>query len=179
MKPSPAVHAYADALVALGLERGVLDRLEADVALATALIAGDPETLVFWESPGVDREEKKRVLRETLGGAVCAEMMDFLCVLLDKKREGLIRYFEEEFLHVADEAAGRVRVTVQAAGPLPPDTVRRWEAAFTADFGRKAIVQAEVAPELMAGARFAVGDLVLDASVRGRMNQFKRELGRK
>jgi F-type H+-transporting ATPase subunit delta len=77
---------------------------------------------------------------------------------------------------IADERAGRQRVTVQTAEPLSPQLQAEVRSALESTTGKTVILKTEVHPELIGGLVARVGDIVYDSSIRTRLEQMKLAL---
>lgn len=92
------------------------------------------------------------------------------------ERRGLASLLPEvldELPKAADEAEGREEVVVESARPLSDSAVAELLAAVGAD-PAKCVVASRIVPELIGGARVRRKDVVLDASVRKRLERFSK-----
>ena len=85
-----AAKRYSKALFALAEERGLVERIRADLRNACAIVEGTPELATFMVNPLVSHEAKEQLLARGLGEAVSAEFMDFLRLLVRRDRCGLL-----------------------------------------------------------------------------------------
>ena len=81
-------------------------------------------------------------------------------------------------LRVADEHAGRSRISVRTATPLPNSLRKEIDDVLRSALERTILVEAEIDPTLTGGAVVSIGDKVYDGSIRGRLNQFRKQIMR-
>jgi len=104
------------------------------------------------------------------------EAGNFLRVLVDNRRLALLPEIAELFAQLRSEAEARVEAKVTSAYALEPKQVESIVSALKRRFGRDVDVSAEVDPALIGGVVIQAGDLVIDASVRGRLDKLAASL---
>jgi len=108
---------YARALFELAQEKGELDRVEQELNLVVETLERIPELQEWLAAPAVDVERKKALVAERFQ-ELSDWMKNFLFLLLDRGRQGLISRIAEEFKHLADDARGVAEAVVTSALPL-------------------------------------------------------------
>lgn len=171
---------YARALEALAAEERCIERVERDLTLFEQVLAvGDGALRDALVNPGLTSVERRAVLDEALRRVELHPYVEnFLRLLVDRARFGHLEEIHAEYIRLADEHFGRVRAavtTAHEAGPaLRAEVVRSLETAT----GKTVIVEFLVDPWLLGGLVARVGDVVYDASVRGRLNELRLSLAR-
>src|SRR5688572_5355464 len=139
-------------------------------------MSGNERMRAFLETPKIAPEEKKRVLRTVLEGRVHPLFLNFLMILLNKRRQRLLMEMGHEYRNLLDERLGRLHVQVTLARQ-PDDRARADLAAqLTKTLGREAIPHVKVDPDILGGVIVRYGDRVLDGSLRRRMLSLRRRL---
>ena len=101
---------------------------------------------------------------------------NFLRMLADNRRLGFLPEISRLFQQFKDEAEGLVDVQLTSAAPMAADEQQKIVAALEKRFGRKVRVHAGVDPQLIGGAVVRAGDLVIDGSVKSRLERLAYEL---
>ena len=109
---------YAKALFELSKEQGVLEQVESDMHSVWEMIGESEEFVVILHSPVIQAPEKRQVISELFGTKIHQLSFDFLMLLLDKNREGLLPDIITYFLKYIDESKGIIRGELKAAYPL-------------------------------------------------------------
>jgi len=170
---------YADTLLSLAERHGgratAEEFLRAGEELA-ALVDADPRIREFLTTPRLTTEARKTVLRQALAGRVPELFLRFVLVVVDKKRQALLRQIVLAYRDRVDEMLGRVRVAVTVSHEPDlalQDEVRRY---LETRLGKAVIPTFTVDPELLGGIVVRVGDQILDGSVRSRSARIRRRL---
>lgn len=176
MRDTTISRSYAGALLELGERHGQAEAFATALDDLVALLRSDPRFSAFLATPKVETEEKKRVFREALEGKVPALFLNFLMVVLDKRRQRMIREIAREYHALLDERLGRLHAQVTLAHE--PD--ERFEQEIAADLsrvlGRQVIPHVNVNPQILGGIVVRYGDRVLDGSLRRRLVSLRRRL---
>ncbi len=159
-----AARPYARALMALaGADRAaVLACLE-----AAAQALSDPAVAALAENPQTPRAALAAALAsaEPAPGPV-ARVIE---LLLENDRLAALPGIAEAFASLKEEAENRTHATVITAQPLSDVQRERLRAALARRTGRSVELVVETDSRLLAGMIVQHGDMVLDASVRGRL----------
>jgi F-type H+-transporting ATPase subunit delta len=170
---------YADTLLALAQRHGgaatAQEFLTAAEELAS-LLQAEPRIRAFLATPGISAEAKKNALRGALQGRVPELFLRFVLLVVDKRRDALLREIAAAYRDRVDEMMGRVRVDVRISHA--PDAALQDEIRQTlqARLGREVIPTFTVDPELLGGMVMRMGDQILDGSVRSQAAGLRRRL---
>lgn len=167
---------YAEALFELGEKHGRLEEFGAGLAEIARVLDEVPEFRLFLDTPRVEKEEKKRVLRERLEGRVPDLVLNFVLLTVDRRRQRLLRQMNREYRALLDEKLGRAHVEVTLAHEPDARTLEAVTARLSSVLGKQVVPHVRVNPELLGGVVFRSGDTVFDGSVRRRLEQMKRRL---
>lgn len=165
---------YAEALFELAREEGALAAVERDVeSLAEALRQpGVAEWLVDARVPNA----KKRARLAELSSSFHAMSKSFLELLLEKRRERVLRELGPAFRRLLLASRGEVEGRVESARPLGGSEIAELATHLSRLLGRKVLLQNRVVPELIGGVRVLVAGRLLDQSVVGRLEGLRRRL---
>lgn len=169
---------YADALMSLADKAGGLEKLDADLGLVASTIAEHEGLRSALESPTVPSTKKHTVLKAVFEGKVSSTILNFLYVLVDKKREEYLGKILEVFQERLREARGEVACHVVSAKPLTAAIRKDLEKNLKSFSGRTVQLTEEVQPELLAGMVVTVGDRVIDTSFRNQLREIGERLSR-
>ncbi len=169
---------YAKAFIELAQERQIVDQLGNELTKTiTALQSGDGALFDALANPVFTLDERKAVLAAVLPRLrPHALIQNLLSLMLDKRRFDALPDVIEAYLEMADESAGRVRVTVETAEPMSAQLTGEVVAALEGVTGKKVNLETAVQPELIGGIVARVGSRVYDASIRTRLETVKQAL---
>jgi len=169
VRDTTVARSYAEALFELGERHDAHDDFARGLSTITSLLDADARVRAFLETPKIDVADKKRVLREALEDQVSPLFMNFVLIVLEKRRQRLLRAIAAEYRELLDSKLGRLHVQVTLAHE-PDDAM---EKAVTKELsrilGRSVIPHITVDPALLGGIMVRYGDRVLDGSLRRRL----------
>ena len=178
MSANPVARVYAEAVFAIAREGAVVDDWAQELQGFLALVRREPEINLFLMSPVLDPAEKTEHLRRALEGNLSDSVADFLCLLVAKRRFALLPDVVDAYRAMADEHAGRARVSVRSATALAEPLSAEIASALKSALGKDIVLEAEVEPRIMGGAIVSIGDRVYDGSIRGRLRAFRQQIMR-
>ncbi|AUM01117.1 F0F1 ATP synthase subunit delta [Zoogloeaceae bacteirum Par-f-2] len=159
---------YADAAFelargagALGPWSEALDRL--------AVIAADPQMRDCIADPKLTDDQLIELVLGLAGDGLSAELQNFVRVLVANERLQLLPEIRDLFVQLKNEHEGVREAQIASAFPLDDATLSQLKSDLEARFKTKLDVKVSVDPELIGGVRIAIGDEVIDASVRGKL----------
>ena len=166
---------YADAAFQIARDQDALPRWSEMVRLADA-IAGDAQMAGVLGSPKLDASAKASLFLSIAGDRFTDDMRSFVRVLIETGRVELLPEIRELFEALRNEAEGVAKATIETALPLSDAQIGAITAALAKRFGKRIEASTTVNPELIGGARIAVGDTVIDGSVRGKLEHMRHAL---
>lgn len=105
-----------------------------------------------------------------VSGELTVDQRNFTSVLVDNRRLGVLPEISTIFGELKNTQEGTREAVVSSAFPLDEVQVKNLVADLERKFGCKVKATVELTPELIGGVRIALGDQVIDASVRGKLN---------
>jgi F-type H+-transporting ATPase subunit delta len=166
---------YARALFEVAEERDVLDDVREQLGQFADAMHANRDLAVFFFSPYFSTEEKERGLERTVTGADPA-FENFLQALIERHRMPAIFRIRKRFDVLWDEENKLLAVQVTSAIPLEESVVSNLGARIGEQVDRKIELTSIVDPEILGGIVLRVGNLILDASIRNRLNQLRKQV---
>jgi len=166
---------YAEAVFRLAEEQGQLDAWSGFLDELAAL-SEHPDVAAVIADPAVSRQQALDLLPDLLGRSLNAQECNFLTLLLQNER--FIALPEISKLYAAQKAAAQNQydVEVESAFALNADQVAELTAHLSQHLARKITANVSVNPDLIGGIKVTVGDLVIDASLRGKLSALATSL---
>ncbi len=118
MKGSIAASRYARALFELAKNKNALDQTDSDLALVSELYKTQPVVGRLLFNSAISIQDKEASLNRLIGASVSPLVMNFLKVLLRKRRFSEIETIQAEFHRLVEKSQGIQEVTVLSAVPL-------------------------------------------------------------
>ncbi len=128
-------------------------------------------------SPYFSSAEKQEGLRRVVSDAE-PEFENFLDLLVEKHRMPAIFHIRRRFDDRWAEENRRLDVTLTSAVELDSDIVDRVGKEIERQTDRKIDMNAEVDPEVLGGLVLRVGNRVLDASIKAKLEKLRKEVAK-
>jgi F-type H+-transporting ATPase subunit delta len=166
---------YADALFGVAEEKGKLDEIHEQLAEFADAMAGNRELQVFFFSPYFSSAEKREGIAKAISGAD-EELVNFLELLAEKHRMPAIFRIRLRFDELWAKAKRRLEVTLTSAVELDQGVVDKVGEEIARQTDRKIDLSNEVDPDILGGLVLRVGNMVLDASLRAKLEKLRKEV---
>ena len=136
-----------------------------------ALIVSDAQVARLIADPAVAADRVAGLIVEVAGGDLGERGGNFVKVLAENDRLSLLPEIGAQFETLKADAEGTLEATITSAQELTQAQLDELVAGLKARFNRTVNVQVAVDPELIGGAVIAIGDQVIDGSVKGRLQR--------
>jgi F-type H+-transporting ATPase subunit delta len=166
---------YAESLFKVALDRGKLDAIHDQLGAFADAVAESRDLQVFLFSPYFSSVEKRDGIGRVVSGAE-PELINFLELLAEKHRMPVIFRIRSRFDELWAEENKQLEVRLTSAIELDPEVVERVGAEIERQTDRKIELEAEVDSEMLGGLILRVGNMVVDASLRGRLEKLRKEV---
>ncbi|HWO48041.1 MAG TPA: ATP synthase F1 subunit delta [Solirubrobacterales bacterium] len=170
-----AARVYAEALFEVGRDKGKLDSLQQQLSEFAAAVDRNHELQVFFFSPYLSSEEKKDGLRRAITDAE-PELINFLELLVDKHRMPEIFRIRRELDELWKHENRRIDVTVTSAVELDSAVVEKIGQEVERQTGEEVDLSSAVDDRILGGIVLQVGNMVLDASIRSRLEKLRKSV---
>jgi ATP synthase F1 delta subunit len=170
-----AARVYAEALFDVAKDKGKLDAVRAELAQFVDAVDGNRELQVFFFSPYFSSAEKVAGLKRAVSDAD-AELVNFLELLIEKQRMPEIFRIRRQLDELWKQENRRIDVTVTSAVTLEPSVVEKVGEEIERQTGQKVELSSRVDAEILGGIVLQVGNKVLDASIRSRLEKLRKSV---
>lgn len=170
----PVTLRYSGALYGLAQKRNALAAVSNDVERLGRELRADLVRRVLF-NPRVETEKKRQAVAPLLTG-MHALTVNCVNLLLDKRREDVLKGLALAFKHRELEERGAVQGIVESPRPLDQAEITRLSAAIGKRMGKDLVLENRIVPELIGGARVLAGNRMVDMSVQGRLEGLRRKM---
>jgi F-type H+-transporting ATPase subunit delta len=170
-----AARVYAEALFEVAKEKGKLDAIRDELGQFADALDGDRELQVFFFSPYFSSAEKAAGLQRAVSGAD-QELLNFLELLIEKGRMPEVFRIRRQLDELWKHENRRIDVTVTSAVELDRAVVEKVGEEIERQTGQKVELASRVDGEILGGIVLQVGNMVLDASIRARLEKLRKSV---
>jgi F-type H+-transporting ATPase subunit delta len=168
-----AARVYAEALFEAGKDKGKLDALQSQLAQFADAVDGNRELQVFLFSPYLSSADKVQGLSRAITDAE-PELMNFLELLVEKHRMPEIFRIRRQLDELWKKENRRLDVTVVSAVELDEAVVQKIGQEVERQTGEAVELSSRVDDGILGGIVLQVGNMVLDASIRSRLEKLRK-----
>jgi F-type H+-transporting ATPase subunit delta len=168
---------YARSLFEVAKEHEDLDEIHEQLGEFADALDQNRELQMFFFSPYFSSEEKEDGIDKVVSGAN-ERFLNFLKLLAERHRVPAIFRIRREFDDLWREENRLLEVRVTSAKPLDDELIKSIGQRIEEQTGQRIDLDANVDPDVIGGLVLRVGNLVMDASVRGRLERLRKEVAR-
>jgi len=176
MKMTALATRYADAILGQAKELNAVDKVESDLGLLAYSLRTMPKLNEALAHPLIAAKKKKQIAAEVFENKVDQVALDFMGLLIDKRRVNLIEGIEEEYVRLANEYRGVTPALVTSAVPITKEEQRLLQQKLEVFTGKRVELSIEEDSALIGGLIVRIGDTIIDGSVRGYLSNLKEKL---
>jgi F-type H+-transporting ATPase subunit delta len=171
---------YAKALFTLAQEKGLADRVIAELRELSNSFQKDAAISGFFSSPVTQPKSKEQALKSALETAkILPDLRDFILLLARRNRlvyfSAIVQAFEEQ----SDAAHGVTRGVVESAIALGPEDRRHIESIVKKVTKKEVILSYKTNPKIIGGLVASVGSYTFDDSIQSHLRRMNEDLKRR
>ena len=168
---------YSRALFDVAMEHDILDDVHDQLGQFADELDQNRDMQVFFFSPYFSSQEKKDGIGKMIEGAD-ENFVRFLELLAERHRMPAVFRIRRSFDALYAEERKLLPVTVTSAVELDEDTVKEIGRKIEEQTGRKVQLSAKVDPNVIGGLVMRVGNMVMDASIRARLERLRKQVAK-
>jgi ATP synthase F1 delta subunit len=168
---------YATALFEVASENEVVDDVREQLGQFADELGGNRDLQIFLFSPYFSSQEKKDGIRKIVDGAD-ERFLNFLELLAERHRMPAIFRVRRAYDALWREENKLLPVTVTSAIELDDSLVKGLGEKIEEQTGKKVELTSKVDPDVLGGLVLQVGNMVLDASIRNRLEQLRKQVAK-
>ncbi len=168
---------YARSLFEVAKEHDKLDEVRDQLGAFADALSESRELQVFFFSPYFSTQEKEDGLDKAVTGADPV-ILNFLGLLIEKHRMPAVFRIRANYDRRWEEENKLLPVEITSAVELDREIVKQLGDRIAEQTGRKVELSSRVEPDILGGIVVQVGNSVLDASVRNRLEQLRRQVAK-
>jgi F-type H+-transporting ATPase subunit delta len=166
---------YARSLFAVAKENGILDTIREQLNQFADLLRGNRQVAIFLFSPYFTTAEKKDGLERAITGAEPV-FVNFLEALLERHRMPAIYRIAAAYEQLWEHENRLLPVEVTSAVALDEQTIASIGTRIGEQTGRRIELSSKVDDGIIGGIVLRVGNVILDASIRNRLEQLRKQV---
>jgi F-type H+-transporting ATPase subunit delta len=168
---------YSRALFDVAKERDVLDEIHDELGQFVEELDENRDLQVFFFSPYFSSQEKKDGIGKMISGAD-DNFVRFLELLAERHRMPAIFRIKKDFDELYAEERKLLPVTITSAIELDKDLIKEIRKKIEEQTDRKVDLTTKVDPDVLGGLVLRVGNIVMDGSIRARLERLRKQVAK-
>jgi F-type H+-transporting ATPase subunit delta len=173
---SPRVEAYANALLEVSRAEGQLGEIEDELFRFARTFEASDELRLALTDPALPAERRVAVVEDLLGAKALRASAALASFVVAAGRASELPAIVDRFVELSAAERRRAVAEVRSAIALSPEQVDRLRLALNHATGKEVEVKVVVDPTVLGGLVAKVGDIVIDGSVRHRLEQLREQI---
>ncbi len=168
-----AARPYAKAVFEMAQDAKAFDGWSGKLAFWSALVQS-PDMADRLAMPGLTHQDRATMIEKVSGDEMDDHGRNFIRLLSENNRLSLIPDIQGIYEILRSDAEGEIEATVTSAFELTDAQRDKIIAALSKRLDRKVRIVNEIDKDLIGGAIIRAGDLVIDGSLKGRVENLER-----
>jgi len=152
-----------------------IDAVEAALVQFDDMLQSHPAITSVLYHPTIERPQKQALVRDLIKDAP-QEVVRFLCYIIEKKREHILKDVCAEFKTAADAVRGIVHGRVRSAASLSDAQQERLATGLSTVLGKQVTLETHIDADLLAGIQVFVGSYAIDGTLKSRLARLHKHL---
>jgi F-type H+-transporting ATPase subunit delta len=167
---------YAGALFEVARKMDLIDLVESDLGLVSWSLETMPRLQEVLQHPLIPPDGKKGIADNVFEGKVELVTLQFIKLLIDKRRETILSSVEAEYVRLANALRNTMLAYVTSAVPLTDVEQAALQSKLEGFTGKNVKLELAEDPDLIGGLTVRIGDTIIDGSVKGYLNALRNRL---
>lgn len=167
---------YANALFEAGLELDKLKEFQKDLEYINNILEYEPKIQAILSHPKISKDEKKDLLNNIFGKNVSQEMLNFLYIIVDKRREKHLMEIAKEFNKLFNEQENIIEVTAITAVPMDSKSQEKLKVIIGNKVSKNINLKNIVDPSILGGVLLKIENKIIDGSIKSQLQNIERTI---
>lgn len=167
---------YAEAFFSIAQESGKVDEYQQEMELVVRTVDESELLKEYFAHLLIPAKEKKEVLNKLFAGQISRNTMNFVSMIIDKKRESYLALITDQYIDMADEQRNILKAEMYSAHDISENDVQDLAQRLSASTGKTVQLKPLVDPSLLGGIKVRIGDQIIDATVAKKLAMLKNQM---
>lgn len=164
---------YASSLFEVGLELNNIDEFQNQLGLIKKTFESEEKLLQILEHPRISKNEKRDLIDSIFKKEVSQEVLNFLFIIIDKRREKNIIDIIREYDILFKEHQGILDIEAVTAVPMIGSTKDKLQSILKDKFQKEINLSNLVDASIIGGVILKMGEKIIDSSIEGQLKEME------
>lgn len=167
---------YAEALFLAASELEILNEVMDEMEELHHIFKKNHEFFELLNNPSLSTKEKKKIVEDVFKDKVKQEVLNFMFILIDKRRMYEFEKIFRSYRHLVDRKEGFAVGVIYSAIPLNSEQIASFEGETGNLLKKRIKLNNEIDKSLIGGVKILVDGKVIDASIKSRLKGLREHL---
>lgn len=167
---------YAEAFFSIAQDNNKIDEFQQELEKVIQAINEVENLKEYLDHLLIPAKDKKEQISKIFAGQISSVTLNFLLMVIDKKREVYMELIVEEYKDLADESRNIAKAHLVTAKEVSEQEVKELAAKLSASTGKTVYLKQSVDPSLIGGVKIRIGDQIIDGTVAKKLEMLKMQL---
>lgn len=164
---------YALSLFETGLELNKIKEFNDELNFIKKIFESEPRLLQILHHPKISKVEKRSLLNDIFKDKISLEMVNFLYILIDKRREDFILEIAQSYKVLFNEHQEILKVMAITAVPMEDKAKEKLSLVLKNKFNKNIELSNVIDKSLIGGVLLKIENKIMDGSLRGQLKSME------
>lgn len=169
---------YSHALFEVAQEKNKLDDMLSEIKFVSETLIEFPNFYEILKTPQINSSEKKNITTKIFEGKISKETLNFLKIIIDKRREKQICDIADHFELLYCQHEGIVKGIAFTSMSMSEEQKKSLELKLSKKTGKNVTLENQIDKSLLGGVMIKFGDRVIDGSLKGKLKELEDSLNK-
>lgn len=167
---------YAEAFFSIAQDHGKIDQYQQELELVANAIKESEVLRDYLAHLLIPAKDKKESITKIFGENLSQVTLNFLLMIIDKRREAYIEAIVDEYKELADISRNIAKAELISAQEVSEDDLNVLAQKLSASTGKTVQLKQTIDPSLIGGVKLKIGDQIIDGTVAKKLEMLKTQL---
>lgn len=167
---------YAKALLLLSIESDTSKQTLDEVKLIEDSLRNNPDFIRILDSKSLNKDDKKELIKNVFASSISKQTFNFMQLLIDKNRIRNLMEICKNYRKLYYKHFNIKEAIIYSAQPLGKDKVDLIKESLQKKYQEDFMVENEIDKNLIAGIKVVIGDLVIDGSIKNKLDRLQESI---
>lgn len=164
---------YASSLFEAGLDLDKIEKFYEELNFIENVFGSEPKLFQIFIHPRISKDEKKSLVEEIFGHRISKEVLNFLFIIIDKRREKNLFKIIEEYEFIFNEYKEIVNVVAITAVPMREKSKEKLKKVLQDKFNKEIQLSNEVDESIIGGVLLRMDNSIIDSTLKSRLKDME------
>lgn len=167
---------YAEAFFSIAQDKNKIEEYELELKKVVESLDEVENLREYFTHLLIPAKDKKELIQKLYQEQLSPVTMNFILMLIDKKRESYLETIYNEYVEMADESRDIKKAELIAASEVSDEVFKTLEEKLSSTMGKTIQLRVSVDPALLGGVKLRIGDQIIDGTIAKRLDMLKETL---